>query len=181
MDSDRVSEIEAQLKTALSVTPTRLTFKSGPIHQLPEDFCVLEFGPKDGQAEWLYASCGMSFEGGEPIEVFLLSPRQAPQLVELFYALAHFHLTGERLDANHTVNFGVPWLDNSICDHALLTTMETEFEWIQSGNRRIHYLWLVPITKSERDYKIEHGIEALDTKLDEHDVDCTDPLRKSCV
>jgi hypothetical protein len=178
MDSD---QIEAQLKTALGVSPTRLTFNRGPIHQLPDDFCVFEFAPENGRTAWAYLSCGMSFDEAEPIEIFLLSPRQAPELVELFYAIAHFHLTAERLGEGHTINFGVPWLDHSICDHGFLSTMETNFEWLQQGEERVHYLWLIPITKAERDYKIAHGIEALDAKLDEHDVDCTDPLRKSSV
>jgi hypothetical protein len=31
----------------------------------------------------------------------------------------------------------------------------------------VHLLWLLPITKAERDFKVERGLEALECRFDE--------------
>lgn len=182
LSSPRALEIQKHCEAALKGKPNVRTFNRGPIHQLPADFCVLEFPPAGERPCWIYATCGMSFDDSEPIEMFLMSPTQADDLVELFYFIVHFHVTGEKLGAGHTVNFGRPWLPGSHCDHALLTVMEeSAIEWATVDGEQVHYLWLIPITKAERDYKIEFGIEALDALFVEQEVDCVDPLRESAV
>lgn len=182
MSSSRFLEIEKHYKTALGNDARAKTFDKGPIHQFPEDFCVFEVPPSENRNIWIYATCGMSFGDSKPIELFLLSPRQAPELVELLYIIAHFHLISEELDAEHTVNFGRPWLPLSLCDHGILSTMEgAKVQWADIDNQRVHFLWLIPITKSEREFKVEFGADALDELFAEKEVDCVDPLRQSAI
>lgn len=182
MLSPRSLEIQKHYETAFGSTATAIKFDKGPVHQLPNDFCVFEVPPGSKSKVWIYATCGMSFGDSKPIEVFLISPKKAPELVELFYAIAHFHLTGEHLDSGHTVNFGRPWLPGSRCDYGILSTMEgAKVQWANIEKKKVHFLWLIPITKAEREYKIKFGVDALDKKFVEKDVDCEDPLRQSAI
>ncbi len=182
MELTRLQEMQNHYETAFESKPTACTFNKGPVQDFPEDFCVFEVPPCSKRDVWIYATCGMSFTDSDEIETFLLSPRQAPELVELLYIFAHFHLTGERLDAGHTVNFGRPWLAGSSCDHGLLSTMDgAKVERATIDEKEVHFLWLIPITEAERDYKIKFGLEALDELFVEKEVDCADALRASSV
>lgn len=168
-------------RTALESEPVRRTFDRGPIHQLPPDFCVFEIPPCEQRDVWVYASCGMSFDNSVPIEVYVFSPRQAPELIELLYVMGHFHINGEALDEQHTVNFGRPWMQGSSCQFGLLSTMDSHIDWGDIDGQNVHFLWLIPITEAERDFKIEFGLSALDRLFEEKSVDCTDPLRASAA
>jgi hypothetical protein len=55
------------------------------------------------------------------LELHMLCPYASDKSVELQYITAHFHRTGARLGLNHTVNFGLPWLEGSSRDHALIS------------------------------------------------------------
>jgi hypothetical protein len=46
--------------------------------------------------------------------------------------------------------------------------------WTQ-GHARL--LWLLPISKTERDFKANAGLEALETRFDEAEIDYLDPHR----
>ena len=54
-------------------------------------------------------------------------------------------------------------------------------EWAEIDDERIRFLWLIPITELERDYKTEHGHEALEALLKERGIDFTDPSRRCCL
>jgi hypothetical protein len=41
---------------------TAIKVLNGPMHELPDDFAVLEFPPRAGRNMWTYATCGMSLE-----------------------------------------------------------------------------------------------------------------------
>lgn len=182
MSSPRQLEVEKHYETALGSKPVAVTFYKGPVHQLPSDFCVFEVPPGSARDVWIYGTCGMSFGDSTPIELFLLSPRKAPELVELLYITAHFHLFSEQLDTDHTVNFGRPWLPGSQCDHGILSTMDgAKVQWADVDDQKVQFLWLIPITKAERDYKVEFGSDALDEEFVEKEVDCVDPMRQSSV
>jgi len=42
-------------------------------------------------------------------------------------------------------------------------------------------LWLVPITQAERDFKVTHGIEALEDLFEQTSFDYLNPIRPSVV
>jgi hypothetical protein len=42
-----------------------------------------------------------------------------------------------------------------------------ELEMATIGDHSVRLLWLLPITAAERRYKIEHGLEALESRFDD--------------
>jgi len=134
---------------------------------------------------WTYVTCGMSQPGdNSQIELHLFSPWQADELVELMVATAHFHRTGAALDVSHTVNFGRPWLPDSNCDQGLVSLPYLDgpsLEIFQRSEGPINFYWLLPITRSERDFKMANGVEALENRFDALEIDYGNPLRASSV
>ncbi len=161
-----------------------LKFERGPVHLLPTDFSVLEFSPTEIRKCWTYATCGMSSPMEEtPIEFFILSPTQMrDQFLELLYAAAHYHINTAAVNLWHTVNFGRPWFPGSKCSFGyVMGAGGPPVEWAQIDDERIRFLWLIPITELERDYKAEHGHEAFEALLKERGIDFTDPSRRCCL
>ncbi len=119
-----------------------------------------------------------------PLEAFLLSERQTASIAELITALAHYHVTSAYLGLGHTVNFGRPWLNDSPCDHGLLSLPYldgTDLEWQTIAGRKTQFLWLIPITKKEMEFKSRCGLEALEELFESTKFNYLDPLRKCVV
>lgn len=159
----------------------------GPVHQLPKDFCVAEFEPRADSHTWEYGTCCMSQPGDQdPIELHLFAPSQDDAHAELLTFICHYHRTGSRLGLGHTVNFGRPWLPASTCSYGLISLPYLDgpileiFRSTISG-KNIQFLWLIPITEQEREYKKEHGLEALEIQLEKAQVNYLDPMRASVV
>lgn len=55
------------------------------------------------------------------------------------------------------------------------------FENHQTKSGRIRFLWLIPITIQERDYKKQNGLEALEQKFEQGHLNYINPYRKSVV
>lgn len=160
----------------------RSPFDRGPIHQLPPDFCVLEFAPHAGRNMWTYATCGMSQPGDDrPIELHVFSPLQTDEVAELLYMTAHFHCTGERLGLNHTVNFGKPWIAASSCDHGFISLPYLDGPSLEHGPDNIKFYWLIPTTKAEVEYATAHGTNALEEAFERGPFNYLDPARRSAV
>lgn len=151
--------------------------------QLLPHFQVLEFEPPPQRDTWRYASCGMSNPseiGG--IELHILSPCQSPEPVELLAAVAHFHRSTTRLGWGHTVNFGKPWIENSPCEHGLISLPYLDgpdLEELQLENRSLQFLWLLPITKEELAFKKASGLEALEARFEKEQINYLNPHRPS--
>ena len=162
-----------------------VSWSLGPVEQLPPDFRVLVFPPRENRKMWTYATCGMSQQGdAPPLELHLFSPIRAEALVELLTVIAHYHLTGAYLDVGHTVNFGRPWLPQSKCDHGLISLPYLDgpnLEWLKMPERSVRFLWLVPITDEELRFKKAHGLEALENRLEERQFNYLDPMRSSVI
>jgi len=121
-----------------------------------------------------------------PIELHLFSPTQSHQHIELLTTIAHYHRTGHPLNLHHTVNFGRPWLPGSLCDHGLISLPyldgpRLELLQLSDSKHPIRCLWLLPITQSERDFKVELGTEALEQKFQSANFNYADPHRPSVV
>ncbi len=158
----------------------------GPISSLPKDFCVLEFAPDANRKTWTYSTCCMSNLGDKnPIELHIFSPLKTDIMVELLTIVAHFHKNGEALDLWHTVNFGRPWQNESYCSYALISLPYMDGPKLENfqinESTVVKFYWLLPITETERDYKIKNGVEALEKKFEEAKLDCTDINRKGVV
>ncbi|WP_432825168.1 suppressor of fused domain protein [Dactylosporangium sp. CA-092794] len=171
----------AHLAAYWQVTPRPHRLSAGRVGELPSWFKVLEF---HRERTWCYATVGMS--NGEPdgIEAFILAPEQNLRAVEFLHMLAHYHLTGARLDLGHTVNFGMELWDGSGLDHGFLSFPYPEadgfhaFEW---DNGRTTVAWLIPITSTEREYKRANGVEALETLFERRRLNHLDPSRPSLL
>ncbi len=132
---------------------------------------------------WTYATIGMSLDDDErPIELHMFSQEQSEEIVELLFATAHFHATGERLDLGHTVNFGRPWMDNSLCDHGLITLPYLDgpaVENFQVDGIWAKCYWLVPVTRAEVLFKAKWGVEKLEEVFESSNFNYADPKRPS--
>jgi hypothetical protein len=127
----------------------------------------------------------MSEERDEaPLELHLLSPVATTEHVELLTAVAHYHRTGARLGLGHTVNFGRPWLPGSRCTHGLISLPYLDgpdLEILSVDGKTVRFLWLIPITKEEVEFKKKNGLEALEARLEEANFAYGDPKRPSVV
>jgi Suppressor of fused protein (SUFU) len=185
--SPKESSIEAlkrHYETAWGPSSSITRWTKGPYWELPDSFRVAIFPPRSGREYWVYATMGMSLGDEDGLELHLRSPRPSDELVEILTVAAHFHRTGEKLGLYHSVNFGRPWLKGSLCDHGFITLPYPEgprLEWLTAAGTKIRNLWLVPITKAERDYKKRHGTEALEQLLERSPGVVLDPSRKSLV
>lgn len=158
---------------------------AGPVEELPKGFLVAELPPRRHRTVWTYATSGMSGCRQErPLEVFLHSLVESDRHVELLSATCHYHCTSEPLWFGHTVNFGRPWLEGSLCEYGLVSRPYLEsdrFDEIPGGKAAIRFGWLLPITEAERSFKIAHGLEDLEELFEKAQVDYLNPHRQSVV
>jgi len=118
------------------------------------------------------------------LELHLFSPNRDSALSELMTAVAFFHRRDAMLDLGHTVYFGRPWLPGSACDHGLVSLPYLDgptLEYLNVNGGRTRFLWLIPITRAERDFKRIHGLEALEQAFERASFDYVDPSRNSVV
>lgn len=157
----------------------------GPAEDLGPGFAVLCFAPTKRRTMWTYATVGMSSPSVTPaVELHLFSAAQDDSQVELLTVIAHYHRTGSRLNVDHTVNFGRPWVSGSSCEFGLLSLPYLDgpqLENLETGDLAVRFLWLIPITLQEREYKKTNGIEALEERMEKAQFNYLDPRRKSTV
>lgn len=155
------------------------------IHDILPSFDVLKFKPNKKRNSWIYATCGMSENDKEQgLEIFILSPTENDFLITLLTAIAHYHASGNTLDLGHTVNFGCGWYEESRCDHGLISLPYLDgpdLEWMETKSVNIRFLWLIPITQEELQYKKAKGMEALECLFEEANFNYIDPFRKSVI
>jgi len=120
---------------------------------------------------------------GRKIELHLFSPVESVYHIELLTAVAHYYAEGVALDLGHTVNFGRPWIPKSECEYGLITRPYGYGAKLEAddANGDLAYLWLVPISEREREYKKTHGYEALESLFESRKVNVIDAERRSAV
>lgn len=162
----------------------------GQIASSISDFRVAVVGAEDRADAWIYSSCGawkVPTAEDSRYEFFLMAPSENAAHVETLTMLASFHADGRyEVGPGSIINLGRPWIDGSLCDHALVSLpymQGSEFEWLEvgSGFLKVRFLWLVPITWQEANLARNSGIEALEELLEEHGVDVLDFGRKSLL
>jgi Suppressor of fused protein (SUFU) len=161
------------------------SFSRGPVHDLPTDFSVVKFPPHAGRDMWTYATCCMSHpDDASQIELHVFSPAESPEIEEILFATAHFHRTGVRLDLGHTVNFGRPWIGSSDCEYGLISLPYLDGPELESASKNglaAKFYWLIPITEAEKNFKARYGLEELEQRFDEAELDYLNPARASLV
>lgn len=180
-----IDKLRQHFENYFGVTGKPLTLDKGPKEKLHPDFFVLEFPPNKRHGMFCYCTVGMSADrlDDNKIELVVYAPKADTSLVELLTYCASYHRNKLPLNVHHTVNIGQPWLDNSKCDHAFISLPhldEEDLELFNFEGNVIHCYWLIPITKKERDYKIENGCEALEQLFEDKQLDYLNPNR-SCL
>ncbi|MFD8376797.1 suppressor of fused domain protein [Streptomyces sp. NPDC059688] len=162
----------------------------GPIEERVPGFRVFRVRPNRPGGWWVYVTSGCwaaTQQDGHGTEFFLAAPRDEWVNLESVSMNAYYHCgpDHQRLDVGHTVPIGRPWLDDSRCDHYLISLpypYGPDFEvcaWDETAHAQI--LWLLPITKAEKDYRREQGLEELENLFDERAINPVDPQRPSVV
>ena len=181
-----VERIERHYAACWAAPVAARRWRAGPIEEVSPEFRVLVV-PRAADTAAL-VTAGMSAPGdASPLELHLLDKTDRLDadlrpVTELLAAVAHFHRTARALDVGHTVDFGRPWVEGSGCPHGLVSLPYLDgpaLEWMEEP--RVRFLWLIPITAAEREYKMARGLEALERKFEGGRVDLSDPLRRSAV
>jgi hypothetical protein len=184
-DRQYCGAIAAHYERSWSRQGTQRRWELGPTHDLPGGFHVLEFSECERRRMWTYASVCMSQRGDESrVELHIHSPSADESHVELLAAIAHYHRTGSRLGLGHTVNFGRPWMAGSKCSYGLASLPYMDGPRLGSGvicGIEVRFLWLVPITRSEMEFKKRMGLAALEGHFEAKELDYLDPTRPSVV
>ncbi|MCL1872447.1 MAG: suppressor of fused domain protein [Promicromonosporaceae bacterium] len=154
----------------------------GPIGERNPHFHVLRVAPGNGDDLWTYVSIGnwaWESDGGRGLEFVLATATPTERAVELLAWNSWYDRTGT-LGLGHTVPIGEPWLPGSACDHWLISPpypWGPELEVAHIEGTHVDFLWLVPITASERDFKAEHGQEQLEQRFEAAAIRFWDPQR----
>jgi hypothetical protein len=72
--------------------------------------------------------------------------------------------------------------DGSAADHLLVSLpypYGPALETCDLGERHVHFLWLVPITRAEANLVRTEGVDALERLLEQGDADVITPTRRS--
>ena len=152
---------------------------------LPPTFQVLCRPPTSGRDMWTYATSGMSEGMAKPVELHMVSPDSSTEIPELLAAVASFHREIGGIRLGDTVNFGKPWIDQSICDHELVSLPYLDgpgLEILEIGDgEAIRFYWLVPVTNGEVEFKKLNGLDALEARFESAEFNYLDPMRSSLV
>jgi hypothetical protein len=166
-----------------------LEWARGPIEERIQGFRVVRLGPGPRTEMWSYVSVGCwraTQQDGHGLEFVIIGEHADERLVELSAMNAYFHAgpPEQRLDVGHTVPIGEPWLPGSDCDHFLVSLpypFGPDFEVCEWDAGHARLLWLLPITKAERDFKAANGREALEQRFDDAAIRFWEPERRSVI
>jgi hypothetical protein len=163
------------------------SWELGPINEVLPDFLVCRIAPLTPQEPWVYVTIGASkIHIGESysIEFVLLAPDDNARHIETLAIVAYYQATRkDKLNVGRVVNCGRPWLGNSTCEHLLVSLpypFGPSLEWYHTNKGdHVRFLWLLPITASEATYASACGIESLERRFDECEIDAIDPCRQA--
>jgi hypothetical protein len=163
-----------------------LGWDRGPVVETNPHFHVLRLAPNAEHPLWTYVSIGgwnSAGEGERGMEFILATPEQTERAAELL-AMAVYYNRNRRLGLGHTYPGGEPWMSGSACDHFLVSVpypFPPSLDVAHVGDRHVDFVWLLPITESERDFKVRHGLEALESRFEQAAIDYAAPHRPAAV
>lgn len=188
MDSNKLTEkIIAHYSKIWNNKPIIKFWNKGPLGNENKDFCILEFPPNDFRKMWTYATSGMSNFGEQnPIELHIFSKFKDDTIVELLTVVAFFHKTNINIELWNSIFFGRSWQGKSLCEYGLISLPyldgpKLENLYIKDFDENLKFLWLIPITEDEFNYKNKYGIEALEELFEKKQFNYLDPNRKSVL
>ncbi|MER6917066.1 suppressor of fused domain protein [Streptomyces sp. NPDC000594] len=148
---------------------------------------VLVVGPGPRSASWAYVTAGCwaaTEKDGHGLEFVLTAHVRDQRFIDLMAMIASYHRGGHRLDLEHSMPIGEPWVPGSACDHLLISLPylhgpDLEHCPLPAGHARI--LWALPVTAAEIDFRRRSGHEELEQLFDDAEIHPTDPFRASVV
>lgn len=165
---------------------TELPWERGAIVQAIPSFRTIRAAPGPKTRLWTYLSVGAWEVAHCPVhrlEFFLLALEPEPSHVETLAMLAFYH-RDHRLGLGHTLPIGRPWLPGSDLDHLLLSlpyTFGPRLENLSCLGIEVQVLWAIPISESEKRFRHQEGLEALEVRFEQSDLDYWNPARASVV
>ena len=170
---------------------TAFTWNLGKVSELKEVlpyFQVIRIDPIDENQTWIYVTSGAwEVETGEKYrsEFFIISPLEDSIHVETLTMLVYFHATSRRLKIGDSVDIGRSWFKNSELRNLLVSLPYPYGPSLENCNVNngmlIKFLWLLPITDKEHCFLSHEGLEALEQKFDEANIDFLNPDRDSVI
>ena len=158
-----------------------------PVYDVLARFRVLEIAPTEARSRWVYVTVGAweaTRRERRGVEFVAITRGSDRSQVRRLAMTAYYHANPEdptyRLDVGHTVPIGRPAAPGSKLDHELLASpypLDPEFAVCHPGGFHIDFLWLLPISESEKTFRHEVGLEELEQRFEEARIDYTDPLR----
>jgi hypothetical protein len=156
----------------------------GPAAESLPRLRIAEFAPGPKTGLWVYATVGAWEACDDPrLEFLITAPEQDSRHVELLTMTAWYH-GRQTLGLGHTFPIGEPWLPGSTCEFFLACLpypFGPELEVCNLPDFHLHVLWLLPITASEREFKVREGLEALEQRFDDCALEYWAPGRASVV
>lgn len=160
---------------------------NGPAQASLPNLRICRVSPIDEKEPWVYVSIGIwevMAEESTCFEFFVLSPTETPIHIETLAILSFYHRQ-HRLNVGQIIDIGREWLEKSKMHHFLVSLpypYGSSFEYCHANNSKIvRFLWLLPITEQEAYFADKFGVEALEKKFDEYQIDVVDLNRKSVV
>ncbi len=181
---DTCGALEEHVRRAFAGQPVvAFTWEGGPVRQASPHFRVLRVEPVTKAGLWQYISVGgWAATAGERrgLEFIVSTPAATPRAVELLAMCVHYH-QGGRLGLGHTVPIGEPWLPGSACDHLLISApypFGAALRTCHVGDRHVDFLWLLPVTAAERDFKAANGLEGVESRFEQAKLKYWDARRR---
>ncbi|MGW7280512.1 suppressor of fused domain protein [Streptomyces sp. NPDC054844] len=151
------------------------------------DLRVLVVGPGPRSGSWAYvtAGCWAAMEkDGHGLEFVVTAHVRDQRFIDLIAMIAHYNRGVHRLDLEHSMPIGEPWVPGSACDHLLISLPylhgpDLEHCPLPGGHARI--LWALPVTAAEIEFRRREGHEALEQLFDDAEIVPIDPFRASVV
>ncbi len=186
IDSNPNAAIDAHIRDFFSEHQIfEETWDRGPITHLLPDFKVLRVDPGPLSELWTYISVGSwsLFDDDSRLEFVILAADESRSYVEKLAMTAYYHSL-HRLGLGHTFPLGEPWVEKSKCEFCLVALpypLGDRFETCNIDDGHVHFFWLLPITETERQYKTDNGLEALEVKFEERALEYWNNERESVV
>jgi hypothetical protein len=161
------------------------TWELGRIKKILPIFRVVRVAPQSNSEPWVYLTHGaweVDFGKNYRNEFFVVCPFEDPRHVETLAMLATFHADPKyHLEVGRSVNIGRGWLEGSEYDHFLVSLPYPYGPDLEICNindiLEVRYRWLLPINRAENELLLQAGLENLEQKFDDAEIDYLDPFR----
>ena len=159
----------------------------GPIAETNEHFAVMRVAPTSPTDLWTYFSVGAwaARPEDDPGVEFVLTLAGSDERAVDLLAMSAFYHEQHPLGWGQLLPIGEPWLAGSHCVDFLLSTPYAFSPDLQtchvSDERRVDFLWLLPVTEAESDFMHDNGQEALESRFDEVGLEYWDVQRASAI